>query len=93
MKADQIQKLASLAKLKISQETLDKTAQSISEVLVLVDQLKAVNTEAVSPMAHPLDAVQTLREDKASEPNQREKFQSMAPNVEDGLYLVPKVID
>jgi aspartyl-tRNA(Asn)/glutamyl-tRNA(Gln) amidotransferase subunit C len=88
-----IAKLAELARLQISNEHADEVAQSITDVLALVDQLQAANTEGVSPMAHPLDAVQRLRADVVTEPNQREAFQAQAPATDKGHYLVPKVID
>ncbi|HSC66209.1 MAG: Asp-tRNA(Asn)/Glu-tRNA(Gln) amidotransferase subunit GatC [Cellvibrio sp.] len=88
-----IAKLATLARIQISDEAADEAAKSISDVLALVDQLQAVNTDGVLPMAHPLDAVQRLRADVVSEANQREMFQSIAPAVQDGLYLVPQVIE
>lgn len=88
-----IEKLAELARLEISHETAAETAQSISQVLELVNQLQAVDTDNVSPMAHPLDAVQRLRADEVTETNQREELQAMAPAIQDGLYLVPKVIE
>ena len=93
MNPEDIEKLAHLAKLKIGDETLAATADSITEVLKLVDQLQAVNTDGIAPMAHPLDAVQRLRADEAVEIDQRDRYQSIAPAVEDGLYLVPKVIE
>ena len=93
MNPSEIEKLANLARLKISKETIGETAKSITDVLALVDQLTAVNTENTPPMAHPLDAVQRLREDEISETDQREAFQAIAPATENGLYLVPKVID
>lgn len=88
-----IAKLATLARIAISDEAAEATAKSISEVLALVDQLQAVNTEGVTPMAHPLDAVQRLRADVITETNQREAFQAVAPATQDGLYLVPQVIE
>ena len=88
-----IAKLANLARIAISDDAADEVASRISTVLALVDQLQAVNTDGVLPMAHPLDAVQRLRADTVTEPNQRELFQSIAPAVQDGLYLVPQVID
>jgi len=88
-----IEKLARLARLKINDETVEQTTRSISEVLTLIDQLQNVKTDSVSAMAHPLDAVQELRPDHVSETNERNKFQAIAPSVENGLYLVPKVID
>lgn len=88
-----IAKLAELARIAISENTADQVANSISDVLALVDQLQAVNTDGVVPMAHPLDAVQRLRTDEVTEPNQRECFQAIAPATQDGLYLVPQVIE
>jgi aspartyl-tRNA(Asn)/glutamyl-tRNA(Gln) amidotransferase subunit C len=88
-----IAKLAVLARIAISDDAADEVADRISTVLALVDQLQAVNTDGVLPMAHPLDAVQRLRADAVTEPNQRELFQSIAPAIQDGLYLVPQVIE
>ncbi len=88
-----IAKLAELARIAISDSAADEVAQRISDVLVLVDQLQAVNTEGIVPMAHPLDAVQRLRSDEVTETNQREHFQAIAPATQDGLYLVPQVIE
>ena len=82
-----------MARIAISDEAAEATAKSISDVLALVDQLQAVNTDGVTPMAHPLDAVQRLRADVVTEPNQREAFQAIAPATQDGLYLVPQVIE
>ncbi|MDH5778148.1 MAG: Asp-tRNA(Asn)/Glu-tRNA(Gln) amidotransferase subunit GatC, partial [Gammaproteobacteria bacterium] len=58
-----------------------------------VEQMSAVDTDQVSPMAHPLDEVQRLRTDAVTEQNQREHYQSIAPQVEEGHYLVPRVIE
>ncbi len=88
-----IQKLANLARLTISDDQLDEVATRISNVLALVGQLQAADTDHVSPMAHPLDALQRLRADNVSEENVREAYQAIAPATENGLYLVPKVID
>lgn len=93
MEASEIQKIAHLARLQINDDVAEETARSITEVLGLVDQLQSANTEGVQPMAHPLDAVQTLRADKVNEANVRDDMQVIAPATEDGLYLVPKVID
>ena len=88
-----IEKLGELARLQISEETIDEVTNRLANVLALVDQLQAANTDNVAPMAHPMDALQRLRADIVSEPNQRDAFQAIAPATEDGLYLVPKVID
>lgn len=91
--AQTVEKLAELARIAISEETIDEVSSRLGDVLQLVDQLQAVNTEGVEPMAHPLDEVQVLRADKVTEPNCREEFLALAPQTEAGLYLVPKVID
>ncbi len=93
MDRSEIQKLAELARIQVDDKTLDHVANSINDVLALVDQLQAANTDGVTPMAHPLDAVQRLRADEVTETNQREAFQAIAPAAKEGLYLVPKVID
>ena len=65
----------------------------LNDILAMVDQMGAVDTTGVEPMSHPQEATQRLREDRVTETDQRELFQSIAPAVEDGLYLVPKVIE
>ncbi|SHF00138.1 aspartyl/glutamyl-tRNA(Asn/Gln) amidotransferase subunit C [Microbulbifer donghaiensis] len=88
-----VEKLAELARIAISTETIEEVSTRLGDVLQLVDQLQAVSTEGVAPMAHPLDEEQVLRADEVSEPNRREEFLQLAPQSEEGLYLVPKVID
>jgi len=89
----EIQKIAHLARIEINDEVASETAASINDILTFVDQLQSVDTSGVSPMSHPMDAMQRLRADVVSEPDVREKFQKIAPSAEQGLYLVPKVID
>ncbi len=93
MDRSEIRKLANLARLHIDDDALDEVATSITNVLRLVDQLQAADISNVEPMAHPLDSVQRLRADMVTENNERDVFQAIAPATEDGLYLVPKVID
>lgn len=93
MDRSEIEKLAQLARLEIRADALDEVADRISNVLALVDQLQALDTAHVEPMAHPLDAVQRLRADTVTEPDCRAAFLAIAPATENGLYLVPKVID
>jgi aspartyl-tRNA(Asn)/glutamyl-tRNA(Gln) amidotransferase subunit C len=88
-----IEKLAVLARIEINEATITETTQSIADVLTLVGQLQAADTEGVEPMAHPTDANQRLRADEVTETNRRDAFQAIAPATEAGLYLVPKVID
>jgi aspartyl-tRNA(Asn)/glutamyl-tRNA(Gln) amidotransferase subunit C len=93
LERDDVIKIAHLARLAIDEADIPGYATNLSNILNLVEQMNAVNTDKVSPMAHPLDAVQRLRPDAVTEANQREHFQQHAPRVEDGLYLVPKVIE
>ena len=89
----EVKKVAHLARLAVPEDQLEGYVRNLSNILNLVDQLSAVDTSGVEPMAHPLDMTQRLREDVVTETNNRAKYQSVAPEVEDGLYLVPKVIE
>jgi aspartyl-tRNA(Asn)/glutamyl-tRNA(Gln) amidotransferase subunit C len=89
----QVKKIALLARLQITDAEAQAYADTLSRILGLIEQMNAVNTDGVVPMAHPSEAPLRLREDQVTEPNQREKFQAIAPAVEAGLYLVPKVIE
>ena len=91
-KAD-VENIAHLARLTIKPEDIPEYTHNLSNILALVEQMNAVDTSGVTPMAHPLDMVQRLRDDAVTQNNEREKFQAIAPHTEAGLYLVPKVID
>lgn len=86
-------KIAHLARLSIDEQAIDNYANNLSGILDFVEQMNAVNTQGVEPMAHPLEMSQRLREDVVTETDQRDMLQASAPAVEAGLYLVPKVID
>ena len=88
-----VEKIAHLARLAIAEDDIPGYATSLSSILELVEQMNAVDTANISPMAHPQEAFQRLREDVVTEENQREHFQEIAPDVEKGLYLVPQVIE
>ena len=90
---EDINKIAHLARLQIDEDKIEKITGDITNILSLVDQLQNANTDNIEPMAHPMDATQILRADEVTETNQREKLQANAPNAEDGLFLVPKVIE
>lgn len=90
---DDVKKIAHLARLAISEEDIADYASDLSNILGLVDQMEAVDTTAVSPMAHPLDMAQRLRPDVVTEVDQRDHFQQNAPSVENGLFLVPRVLE
>lgn len=89
----EVEKIAELARIRISKEEIGDVTQRITEVLQMVDQLQAVDTRDIEPMANPLDATQRLRPDEVTQSNRRNAFQAIAPAVENGLYLVPKVIE
>jgi len=88
-----VEKIAHLARLAIDEQQIPEYASELSAILELVEQLSDADTTDVLPMAHPLDAVQRLREDKVTEVDGRERFQPLAPQTDGGVYLVPKVID
>lgn len=93
LKTEDVKNIAHLARLAISDQAITQYAEDLSTILDLVDQMNQVDTEGVQPMAHPMDAQQRLRLDEVSETDQRDKFQSIAPDVDNGLYRVPKVIE
>lgn len=93
IEVDEVKKIAKLAALSVSDADLASYATNLSNILDLVAQMEAVDTSGVTPMSHPFDAVQRLREDVVTETNRREEFQAIAPKTEDGLYLVPKVLE
>jgi aspartyl-tRNA(Asn)/glutamyl-tRNA(Gln) amidotransferase subunit C len=90
---DEIARIAHLARLEVSDEAVARTAEELTNILEFVGRMQAVDTSDVVPMAHPLDANQRLREDQITEHDRRSEFQAGAPSVQDGLYLVPKVIE
>lgn len=88
-----IEKVAVLARIRVDEEQVSALEKDLGNILDLVDQLAAADTANVEPLAHPLDAVQRLRADEVTESDQREAFQAIAPATENGLYLVPRVIE
>lgn len=91
--AEDVNKIAHLARLGIDKHDVNSYAQDLSGMLDLMTRMSDFNTDNVEPMAHPMDQVQRLRADVITEQNDREQFQTIAPQVEAGLYLVPKVIE
>lgn len=90
---DDIKAIAKLARLNIDEADVPLYATNLSNILDLVEQMNSVDTSGVVPMSHPLDVVQRLRDDKVTESDQRDEFQNVAPATQEGLYLVPKVIE
>jgi len=89
----EVEKIAHLARLALDEDQAAGLVAELSRILDLVDQMSTADTEGVVPMAHPLEMAQRLRADEVTEPDQRELFQSIAPQTEAGLYLVPRVIE
>lgn len=90
---EEIEKIAFLARIRIDNAEIDALKTELTNILGLVDQLQAADTDSVEAMAHPLDAAQRLRPDAVTETDQRKAFQAIAPATENGLYLVPRVVE
>ena len=93
LKSDDVRSIAHLARLHIEEDAVADYVSDLSNILDLVDQMNQVDTEGVAPLANPLDSKQRLRADEVSENDQRDKFQAIAPDVAEGLYRVPRVIE
>ena len=90
---DDVKKIAHLARLNLSDKDLALYTPQLSTILAFVEHMNQANTTDIQPIAHPLDLTQRLRPDVVTEFDQRDAFQKIAPQVEAGLYLVPKVIE
>jgi aspartyl-tRNA(Asn)/glutamyl-tRNA(Gln) amidotransferase subunit C len=90
---DDVKRVANLARIEISEEEAQQTLMQVSGIFGLIEQMQAVDTSKIQPMSHAQDMIQRLREDVVNESDQHILFQSIAPQVEAGLYLVPKVIE
>ena len=88
-----VRKIAHLARLAVSDVEAQGLVKDLSNILDLVEQMNAIDTQGVEPMAHPLEMGQRLRDDEVAEPDRRAAYQAVAPLTEDGLYLVPRVIE
>ncbi len=89
----EVQKIARLASLSIDEQDISTYSDELSNILGLVESMNSVDTDGISPIAHPLDLTARLRTDAVTETNQRDQFQKNAPSTDDGCYLVPKVIE
>ncbi len=90
---EQVQRIATLARIEISAAEAETTQTQLNHIFELIEDMQAVDTKGVEPMAHAQDLALRLREDRVSESNRRAAFQAVAPETEAGLYLVPKVIE
>ncbi len=92
--AQDIDRTARLAKLRIDETEIPAYVRNLNNLLKLADEMSQVNTDGIEPMAHPMEGQhQRFRQDHITEKNQRELFQTIAPQVTEGLYIVPKVIE
>ncbi|MGQ7247635.1 Asp-tRNA(Asn)/Glu-tRNA(Gln) amidotransferase subunit GatC [Halomonas sp. V046] len=89
----EVLRAAHLARIDLSEHDASHYLDDIGRILAMVDQLQSLDTDGVAPLAHPLDATQRLRADEVTETDQRDSYQSVAPQVENGLYLVPRVVE
>lgn len=90
---DQIHKLATLAKLKINDESMDEISSQLDNIMSLIDQMEQADTDGIEPLSHPQDPVLRLREDEVTQVDKRDAFMQLTTHNQDGLYLVPKVIE
>ena len=90
---DEVKRIAHLARIEVSESEAETYLAQLSSIFGLVEEMQAVDTSGIEPMAHAQDVVLRLREDAVSEANRRDAYQAVAPQVEAGLYLVPKVIE
>lgn len=90
---DDIKRVARLARIETTEADAQQSLTHLSGIFDLIEQMQAVDTQGVEPMSHPQDMVQRFREDIITEFDQHILFQSIAPQVEAGFYLVPKVIE
>ena len=90
---DDVKRIARLARIRVNEDEAQQTQQQLNGIFTLIEQMQGVDTTGIEPMAHAQDLAQRLRPDVATEPDRRGAYQAVAPQVENGLYLVPKVIE
>ena len=90
---EDVKRVAHLARIAIDENEARAVLSQLDGIFRLIEQMQAVDTRGIEPMSHALDLVQRLREDVVTESDRHELFQAIAPQVEGGLYLVPKVIE
>lgn len=91
--ADAVKKIAHLARLALNGAQVGSLQKDLDNILNLVDEMNSVDTQAITPMAHPLDETQPLRADAVTETNQRDNLLKNAPEAQDGFFLVPQFIE
>ncbi len=90
---EDVKRVANLARIEINEDEAKTTLDQLTGIFYLIEQMQAVDTSTIAPMCHAQDIMQRLRIDTVTEVDQHRLFQSLATQVESGLYLVPKVIE
>ena len=90
---DDVKRIAKLARLEVTDTEAEQVLAQLQAIFALIEELQSVDTRSIEPMSHAQDVTLRLREDRVTEDDQRELFQSIAPQVDAGLYLVPKVVE
>lgn len=93
LSSEDVKTLAILSRIALPESAMDATLNRLNSVLGLIDELQSIDTAGIAPMTHAQGMVLRLRDDKVTETNRRDEYQALAPAVEQGLYLVPKVIE
>jgi aspartyl-tRNA(Asn)/glutamyl-tRNA(Gln) amidotransferase subunit C len=93
LSAEDVKRIAKLARIRVSQDEVVAYQSQLNGIFGLIEEMQAVDTAGVAPMSHAQDLYQRLRADVVTEPDRRVAFQAVAPQTENGLYLVPKVIE
>jgi len=88
-----VERIAHLARIEITEAEGQRTLAQLNDIFAMIEQMRAVNTDGIEPMSHPLGGAQRLRADAVTETDQRERNLRNAPEQQDGLFLVPKVIE
>lgn len=91
--AEQVRRIAHLARIGLAADEADRYIGDLESILTMVERMHAVDTTAVTPLAHPIDVTARLRPDVVTEADQRDAYQTDAPAVANGFYLVPRVVE
>ena len=93
LERSEVEKIAHLARLGLNERDIPQTTETLNSILGLIDQMQAVDTQGIEPLAHPLEATQRLRADAVTERDHAAEYQAVAPEVRNRLYIVPQVIE
>ena len=91
--AETVQHIAKLARIELDETHTPTIQKELSSILDMVEKMQTVDTDGIQPMSHPMDSIQRLRADEVTELNQRDALMANAPEQQDGLFIVPKVVE